>query len=176
MDYTDRIVIFRGDDSNFVSDDTISLQICTEIDLTNCKAHFEFLGYTMDWDTIPSDNILYLKFSKDVSKEFPICSAFGCLWVENADGLKRTLNNRILIIISNRVYETYESSVIVKDTSATVLTQDGIFYLPVYIEDDVQYYRQFKQYEDDETHEVTTQLSEDLYIRVNREFVKYEGE
>lgn len=176
MDYTDRIVIFRGDDSNFVSDDTISLQICTEIDLTNCKAHFEFLGYTMDWDTIPSDNILYLKFSKDVSKEFPLCSAFGCLWIENADGLKRTLNNRILIMITNKIDDAYKSTVVVKDSSATVLTQDGIFYIPVLLKDGVQYYRQFKQYEDANTHEATMQLSEDLYIRVNKEFVKYEGE
>ena len=45
------------------------------------------------------------------------------------------------------------------------LVQNGIFYLPVYMENSVQVYRQLKQYVDDSDGTVTTELSEDTYIK-----------
>lgn len=45
------------------------------------------------------------------------------------------------------------------------LVQNGIFYLPVYMENNVQVYRQLKQYVDDVEGTVTTELSEDTYIK-----------
>lgn len=45
------------------------------------------------------------------------------------------------------------------------LVQNGIFYLPVYIQNTVQIYRQLKQFVDEEEGTVTTELSEETYVK-----------
>ena len=45
------------------------------------------------------------------------------------------------------------------------LIQDGKFYLPVFMVDGVQYYRMFTENRDPEMETVTTQISENLYIK-----------
>ena len=174
--YNDRIVIFRGDDTNFVSGDEIELTLCTSLDLTNCKAHLKFIDFQYDWDSVPSDNILKFSIPHETTQEFPFCAVNAKLWVTDSNGKIRTIQNDILVVITNRVKEVYKSSVIIRDNTAEVLTQDGIFYLPVYVKDDVQYYRQLRQYEDEETHEITTELSDTLYVRENKKFIEYTGE
>lgn len=174
--YNDRIVIFRGDDTDFVSGEEIELTLCTSLDLTNCKAHLKFIDFQYDWDSVPSDNILKFSISHETTQEFPFCAVNAKLWVTDADGKIRTIQNDILVVITNKVKDVYKSSVIIRDNTAEVLTQDGIFYLPVYVKDDVQYYRQLRQYEDEETHEITTELSDTLYIRENQKFIEYTGE
>ncbi len=53
------------------------------------------------------------------------------------------------------------------------LTQNGIFYLPVYKQNNIQVYRQLKQYVDDAEGLVTTELSETTYVKdANGVFVK----
>lgn len=171
-----RIVIFRGDDTDFVSGDEIELTICTSLDLTNCKAHLKFLDFQHDWELIPEDNILKLAISHDITKEFPFCSVMAKLWVTNSNDKIRTIQNDILVTITNKIDEACMNSIIREiPTCGTQesLTQDGIFYLPVYKKNAVQFYRQLRQYEDSEFHEVTTELSEDLYVREDDKFVKY---
>lgn len=174
--YNDRIVIFRGDDTDFVSGDEIELTLCTSLDLTNCKAHLKFIDFQHDWDSVPSDNILKFSIPHETTQEFPFCAVNAKLWVTDANGKIRTIQNDILVVITNKVREVYKSSVIIRDNTAEGLTQDGIFYLPVYVKDDVQYYRQLRQYDDEETHEITTELSDTLYVRENQKFIEYTGE
>lgn len=174
--YNDRIVIFRGDDTDFVAGDEIELTLCTSIDLTNCAAHLKFIDFQYNWGSIPSDNILKFTIPNKTTKEFPFCAASAKLWVTSADGKVRTIQNDILVVVTNKVREVYKSAVIIRDNTAEVLTQDGIFYLPVYVKDDVQYYRQLLQYEDETTHEVTTELSDSLYVRENQKFIPHTGE
>ena len=45
------------------------------------------------------------------------------------------------------------------------LIQNGIFYLPVFKKGNVQYYRQLKQYVDEQMGSVTTELSEETYVK-----------
>ena len=45
------------------------------------------------------------------------------------------------------------------------LTQNGIFYLPVAIDGDVQVYRQLREYINADMGGVTTELSEKTYIK-----------
>lgn len=53
------------------------------------------------------------------------------------------------------------------------LVQNGIFYLPVYMQNNIQVYRQLKQYVDDIEGTVTTELSESTYVKdANGVFVK----
>lgn len=174
--YNDRIVIFRGDDTDFVSGEEIELTLCTSLDLTNCKAHLKFIDFQYDWDSVPSDNILKFSIPHETTQEFPFCAVNAKLWVTDSDGKIRTIQNDILVVITNKVKDVYKSSVIIRDNTAEVLTQDGIFYLPVYVKDDAQYYRQLRQYEDEETHEITTELSDALYVRENQKFIEYTGE
>ena len=52
------------------------------------------------------------------------------------------------------------------------LIQNGVFYLPVYMENGVQVYRQLKQFIDTTMGGVTTELSEETYIKSAGVFVK----
>jgi hypothetical protein len=52
------------------------------------------------------------------------------------------------------------------------LIQNGVFYLPVYKENGVQIYRQLKQFIDPNMGGVTTELSEETYIKSAGVFVK----
>lgn len=103
------LVLFRGDDSNTIGTQNIILEIQTDVDLTGCKAHFDFLDFHQVFDEIPADKKLALVFSKEDTKKFP-CGAFdGVLWIEDQNHKRRTLNNRIHIVVTNSVNEAYDS-------------------------------------------------------------------
>ena len=79
------IVLFRGDDSDFVGNQQILLKLKTELDLTGCKAHFRFLDFKQDFDEIPADKTLEL-----VSRKPRLLSFRLEQWTRNS-GLKTRL-------------------------------------------------------------------------------------
>ena len=73
------------------------------------------------FDPIPADRKLSLVFSKEDTKKFP-CGAFdGVLWIEDQNHKRRTLNNRIHIVVTNSVNEAYDS----EDQQAITVNMTG---------------------------------------------------
>ena len=103
------IVLFRGDDSDFVGNQQILLKLETELDLTGCKAHFRFLDFKQDFDEIPTDKTLELVFPKSSTANFPIGEMDAELWLEDSIGKRRTVANRIHVVVTNSVKQAYDN-------------------------------------------------------------------
>lgn len=103
------IVLFSGDDSDFVWNQNVSVQLVTDADLTGFKAHFSFMNFRQDFDTIPEDKKIVLTFPACATKDFPIGCRDAELWIEDPNGKRRTVSNRIHVIVTRSVDEAYST-------------------------------------------------------------------
>ena len=101
------IVLFKGDDSDFIGNQEIIVELKTQIPLAGCKAYFKFLNYIQVFSEIPEDGKLTLVFPRSETEKFPLCVADGKLWLEDGNGKERTIDNRIHICVTNSVPEAY---------------------------------------------------------------------
>lgn len=108
---TKSIILFRGDDTDFRNNENIIIEIDTELSLEGYKAYFEFLGYVQEFETIPDDKKLHLVFPREKTEKFPFCLSYGKLWIENADGKRRTISNRIYVCVTSSTELAYSSDV-----------------------------------------------------------------
>lgn len=116
------IVLFKGDDSNFTGNQTISVTISTQLDLTGCKAHFRFMDFVQDFNEIPADKTLELVFPANKTAAFPLGTANAILTLEDSVGRTRTVDNRIHVLVTNSVPEAYSNH----DTQAVTVTVAGV--------------------------------------------------
>ena len=103
------IVLFCGDDSNFVGNQTIFIELETDIDTTGCKAHLKYISKTFTWNAIPEDKRLELVFSAEETKAMPLGDWDAELWLEDAHGRRRTVSNQIRIRVTKSVEDAYWS-------------------------------------------------------------------
>ena len=103
------IVLFKGDDSDFEGNQSVDIVIDTELDTTGMKAHFRFMDFVQDFDSIPENKTLSLVFPNAKTSEFPLGAADATLRFEDASGKFRTVSNRIHIVVTNSVYEAYDN-------------------------------------------------------------------
>ena len=103
------IVLFCGDDSNFVGNQTIFIELETDIDTTGCKAHLKYISKTFTWNEIPEDKRLELVFSAEETKAMPLGDWDAELWLEDAQGHRRTVSNQIRIRVTKSVEDAYWS-------------------------------------------------------------------
>ena len=103
------IVLFCGDDSNFVGNQTIFIELETDIDTTGCKAHLKYINKTFTWNAIPEDKRLELVFSAEETKAMPLGDWDAELWLEDAQGRRRTVSNQIRIRVTKSVGDAYWS-------------------------------------------------------------------
>ena len=103
------IVLFCGDDSNFVGNQTIFIELETDIDTTGCKAHLKYISKTFTWNAIPEDKRLELVFSAEETKAMPLGDWDAELWLEDAQGRRRTVSNQIRIRVTKSVGDAYWS-------------------------------------------------------------------
>lgn len=101
------IVLFSGDDSNFVGNQTIFIELETDIDTTGCKAHLKYISKTFTWNAIPEDKRLELVFSAEETKAMPLGDWDAELWLEDAQGRRRTVSNQIRIRVTKSVGDAY---------------------------------------------------------------------
>lgn len=126
------IVLFRGDDSDFQGNQDIEVKIETEMDLTGIKARFSLLSFRQDFDTIPEDRTLRLTFGAEETRKMPLGSFDATLWLEDANGNRRTVSNRIHVVVTNSVREAYENesaqavTVVVSGSANFVKTVNGV--------------------------------------------------
>lgn len=103
------IILFCGDDSDFVGNQTIFIELETDIDTTGCKAHLKYISKTFTWDEIPEDKRLELVFSAEETKAMPLGDWDAELWLEDAQGRRRTVSNQIRIRVTKSVGDAYGS-------------------------------------------------------------------
>ena len=103
------IVLFCGDDSNFVGNQTIFIELETDIDTTGCKAHLKYISKTFTWNAIPEDKRLELVFSAEETRAMPLGDWDAELWLEDAQGRRRTVSNQIRIRVTKSVGDAYWS-------------------------------------------------------------------
>jgi hypothetical protein len=115
------LIIFRGDDTDFEGNQNIDITLSSEIDLSDKKAHFKFLDFIQDWDTIPDDKVLHLKIPNAQTSKFPVGAMDAKLWLEDSQGRVRMVDNRIHIVVTDRVDEAYDS----KDPQAITVVISG---------------------------------------------------
>lgn len=113
-------VIYRGDDTDFPGNQELIIELNTTRDLTGCKAHFSFQGFTQDFDEIPADKKLHLVIPNSATEKFALGAADAKLWLTNGTKI-RTVENRIHIVVTNRVDEAYDND----DPQAITVTISG---------------------------------------------------
>ena len=101
-------VIFRGDDTDFPGNQELVIEIDTTRDLTGCSAHFSFQGFVQDFAEIPADRKLRLVIPNSETGKFALGAADARLWLTNGQKI-RTVENRIHIVVTNRVEEAYDN-------------------------------------------------------------------
>ena len=113
-------VIFRGDDTDFPGNQELVIEIDTTRDLTGCSAHFSFQGFVQDFAEIPADRKLRLVIPNSETCKFALGAADARLWLTNGQKI-RTVENRIHIVVTNRVEEAYDND----DPQAITVTISG---------------------------------------------------
>ena len=122
MAYTQYIVLFRGDDTDFAGNQEIKIKLETEMSLEGVSAHFKFLDFEQDFDTIPEDKELRLVFPANVTKQFPIGSMDAELYLVDERRKRRTIANRIHIVVTQSVAEAYDNT----DPQAITVSVSGV--------------------------------------------------
>ena len=134
-------VIFRGDDTDFPGNQELVIEIDTTRDLTGCSAHFSFQGFVQDFAEIPADRKLRLVIPNSETGKFALGAADARLWLTNGQKI-RTVENKIHIVVTNRVEEAYDNddpqaitvtisgggggSTVVLDDTVTAESQNGV--------------------------------------------------
>ena len=96
------IGIFRGDDTDAFSYQTIVGTINTDLDLTRCKAVFRYLGFSMEFDPIPEDKKITIVIPADETKKFPPGLGYASLRVYDSEGRLKTFSNRIMVFVATK--------------------------------------------------------------------------
>lgn len=115
------IVLFKGDDSDFQGNQSVDVVIDTELDTTGMKAHFRFMDFVQDFNSIPENKTLNLVFPNAKTSEFPLGAADATLRFEDASGKFRTISNRIHIVVTNSIHEAYDN----EDSQSITVTVNG---------------------------------------------------
>jgi hypothetical protein len=96
------IGIFRGDDTDAFSYQTIVGTINTDLDLTGCKAVFRYLDFSMEFDPIPEDKKITIIIPADETKKFPPGLGYASLRVYDSEGRLKTFSNRIMVFVATK--------------------------------------------------------------------------
>lgn len=101
------IVLFQGDDTDFIGNQEITVELKTGLDISKCSAHFKFLDFVQDFETIPEDGKLRLVFPEESTREFPLGAMDAEIWLVDQNGKRRTVANRIHIVVTKCLAEAY---------------------------------------------------------------------
>ena len=123
MTRDDYFRIFKGDDTDFNGNQELLVVLETELDLTGCTAHFKFLGFKQDFYTIPADKKLHIVIPHQYTRDFPCGSMDAQLWLLDANSKKRTVANRIHMIVTQSIDEAYNSD---DEQAITVQIASGV--------------------------------------------------
>lgn len=103
----DCLVLFRGDDSNFALNQSITIQLDIDADISNCTVHFAFLGFDKILE-LDDEMCAKLVFKSEETKVMPPGIFDAVIYLIDADGRRRTVSNRLAIKVTSNVAEAYD--------------------------------------------------------------------
>lgn len=146
------------------------IQLNTELGIPYMETVFKGYKYLRGWRIDVRRRIMMFDFVLGITK-------FEIFFVPEERTLTYVINIKTedgIVTVGDVLYniDTNQRPDGDDDDDYMALTQDGIFYLPVFIADGVQVYRTLTQYVSEEMGTVTTVLSEKTYIKVGGKFVE----
>lgn len=97
------IEIFKGDDSDFSLNQRISVKLITDLDITGMTAEVQVYDYVQRYNPIPTNKRLPLTFPSTVTKNFPLGRCMAKIRLFDAEGRRRTIENKLSIIVTNSI-------------------------------------------------------------------------
>lgn len=101
-------VIFKGDDTDFRWNRTLTITLSGDGDLTGFSATFRFLNFTQTFSEIPEDRTLKIVIPRDVTMSFPCGPMDASLRLTDPSGKERTIDNRIHVLVTQDVGMAYD--------------------------------------------------------------------
>lgn len=101
-------VIFKGDDTDFRWNRTLTITLSGDGDLTGFSATFRFLNFTQTFSEIPEDKTLKIVIPRDVTMSFPCGPMDASLKLTDPSGKERTVDNRIHVLVTQNVEMAYD--------------------------------------------------------------------
>ena len=94
------ISIVQGDDTNALGYNTIPCTVNTSLDLTGATVVFEFLDFKQEFTGVKSGEQFDIVIPHSSTSLFALGMQFASLYVIDAEGLRRTFNNRIPVNVT----------------------------------------------------------------------------
>lgn len=101
-------VIFKGDDTDFRWNRTLTITLSGDGDLTGFSATFRFLNFTQTFSEIPEDRTLKIVIPRDVTISFPCGPMDASLRLTDPSGKERTIDNRIHVLVTQDIGMAYD--------------------------------------------------------------------
>lgn len=102
----DRIVLYKGDDSNFTGNGPIVVKFDTPGSLEGCSAVFSLLGWQREFTDLSSGEIS-LVFSASETASMPVGTYSATVWLVDRNSRKRTVASRVQVIVTDDVECAY---------------------------------------------------------------------
>ena len=94
------ISIVQGDDTNALGYNTIPCTINTSLNLTGATVVFEFLDFKQEFTGVVSGEQFNIVIPHSATSLFALGMQFASLYVIDAEGRRRTFNNRIPVNVT----------------------------------------------------------------------------
>ena len=100
-------VIYKGDDTDFRGNANLAIRLATEIDLSDCRIEFTFLGQKRIFDGSAAGTALQFVFTSAETALFPVGTHKAKVRVFDSEGRVRTMDDSIRIRVTDNLKEAY---------------------------------------------------------------------
>jgi hypothetical protein len=97
------ITLIKTDDTDFAGRNFIRVNVKSEFDLTDYKLGFVLCGVLKEFSDLQED--IVINYSQVETEQFSLGINYATIYLEDADGRKKTLTNRIPVKVTNTVIE-----------------------------------------------------------------------
>lgn len=124
------MTIYKGDDIGGTLGKRLAITVHSQKDLTGCVVIFNYQGCTRKWDNVKDGDVLELFFSHNETNRMSLGTHKGVMFAVDAAGKYRTINDSILIKVTNSLAECYGKDTI-DVTIGTVVEWRDIIHKPL---------------------------------------------
>lgn len=167
------LVLVRGDDTDFAMNQKLRLETESELNMNGITFHFQMLGIHKTFAPTEQGKTVEFNFSAAETKNLPCGNIKATIYLTDEANKRRTLTTNFIVYITTDPDEAYCKSLYIgKCRETDKYVQEGKFYLPVFEKNGVQYYRILTTVTEEGTGAVTTEVSEELYIKKNGKYIR----
>lgn len=127
-------VIYKGDDTDFKGNSNLAIKLSSEIDLTDCRVEFTFLGQRRTFTGNVALSVLPFVFTATETAAMPVGTHKARVRIFDAEGRVQTVDDSIRIRVTDNLKEAYglegtqEIAVNIQQRkTGTVLTDTDVF-------------------------------------------------